>query len=59
MILFNANLTLKELFINIILNVVVWTIAFVFAFALTGLVLNLWGAELIELQNFLGSGKTT
>lgn len=57
MILFNENLTLKQLAVNLILNVIVYTIAFVCAYALIALGVRLFGAELVELQNFLGSGK--
>ena len=57
MILFNQNLTLKQLTVNIILNIIVWTIIFVAVISFTGLFFRLWGADLIELQNFLGSGR--
>jgi hypothetical protein len=57
MILFNPNLTLKELVINLLLNIIVWTVIFVAVISFTGLFFRLWGAELIELQNFLGSGR--
>lgn len=58
MILFNENLTLKQLTLNVVLNVIVYTIAFICAFALISLAIKLWGANLIELQNFLGSGRS-